>query len=320
MTSTVLRRPTLNAASPHPRLSALIERDMMGGHPDDPPRHHMTAAANPGTSRSLALALSAELLDDDNARTASPPRTTPKRPRTKPPEGRQHSAKPEPEPVPEAPMQRREDATVILLPPPDQMAPCPHLAEEAQAGTGVIEMAGPSQPSTALVTVAPPPGAPEPRGGRGDLLRHMRRTWMGSAFKSEPHCLLVATVRPAIGGTDTPEPRLNHPSMAAILNALGEVGAIFEVSAGTVGILLRAITLHQAVKIGEALAHAVDKRTAGGEGKPVLFSAGVAALYRDDDPVSVMLLAERCFAEALSRDASAVVGENNSDIRHMRLK
>lgn len=294
----------LRASRPRVRLADLVARDLMGAHPDDPPREHMAAAANPDTSQSLALALSEELIE--RPRTAHPRRRLRPEPAT---------AKPATAPTPHARAARPEKKSPsgharILLPPPHKMRP-------VDGPSVVIEMAGPRQVSTALSAVAPPPPPVVPDGRRGDLLRHMRRTWMGPAFNTTPHSLMVLTVRSALG-TDAAD--FSHPAAAAVLTALRELGQLFETGPNTAGVLLRGVTLHQSLRIGDALCSAVDRQTHGGESQPVLLSAGTAALYRDDDPVSVMLLAERCLAAAAARDASAVVGENAPNIRHMRLK
>lgn len=322
-----------------------MQRDLMAGGSGAAPREHMTAAANPSTSRSLAMALSAELLDDESAgragrsykrRKPEPAHTTEHEPaqRQAPDRAPERAQRPvrtatatasagracaERPTRHEAPSRRIETApAVIMLPPPS-----PKPEAEADAGESVIVLPGPVEPSRALVPVETKPLPPrrEPDGRKADLTRQLRRTWMSAAFKTKPHCLFVARLRPAMGElSGGAEALARHPSMLGITNALSELGAIYDLGAGTVALIVPGVTLHQTLRIGEAVGAAVDQRTSDGEGEPVLFSAGIAAMYRDDDPVTVMLVADRCLELACERDDSAVVGENDPAIRRARLR
>lgn len=110
------------------------------------------------------------------------------------------------------------------------------------------------------------------------------------------------------------------PAPAGVARALGEIAPLFRLEDGSLAVLMPGVTLHQALRIAQAARRAVDQSAGDGRSQPLFFGAGVAAYHREDDPVSVLCLAERCLDTARASDGSAVVSETDPAIRHARVR
>lgn len=161
-------------------------------------------------------------------------------------------------------------------------------------------------------------GVAEPASdGRRMLLRDARRTWMSSGFKRTPHAVLMLSLRLAR------VPSANTPAAAALLSRTGKgmrqavetLGPVYELTPCVYAVLLKENSLRQVVRIAEAIGVAMDKRSAENPLSPLLFSAGVAAIHRDDDPVAIVCLAEACLRTADTSETSRVVSESDPEVR-----
>ncbi|MEM8551390.1 MAG: hypothetical protein AAGF45_03360 [Pseudomonadota bacterium] len=142
------------------------------------------------------------------------------------------------------------------------------------------------------------------------FLTHMRRVWMSAPFKRQPHTILTVKVCPA--GAEADDGRSAQPTARALHKALSELAQPFWVAPDTLGMLLPGKSVRMAARIAEAVQKALDAQAVDA-GPRVRLVAGVAALHRDDDPVSAYLLAERCLERGARRGCAAVVTE--ADLR-----
>ncbi|WP_108660300.1 hypothetical protein [Acuticoccus kandeliae] len=151
----------------------------------------------------------------------------------------------------------------------------------------------------------------------GLLLRDVRRTWMGSAFKRAPSTVLLISVRLArVPGADSAaaatQLRRTHKALSI---ALADLGKTYAIAPYAIGLCLADKSLRHTGRIAEAVEKAVADQVKSHPDAPVIFSAGVATMHRDDDPSSVVCLAEHCLRLAESEDGPQVVLETDSRVR-----
>lgn len=144
---------------------------------------------------------------------------------------------------------------------------------------------------------------------RTDLLRHLRRIWMGAPFKRAPYSLIAATLSTGADGT-----KALARTLGALKDTLAGFGTVFDVGPTTIAVVMPNVALHQARKIAQAILAAIDER----EGR-LRFCAAVAALHRDGDPTALVCAAETCLGIALAAPCSTVVCETDPATRsHLR--
>ncbi|MEM7695680.1 MAG: hypothetical protein AAF318_14600 [Pseudomonadota bacterium] len=171
--------------------------------------------------------------------------------------------------------------------------------------------------STALRPVhtagAPPPTNP---CETGLLLRDLRRFWMSATFKKGAHTLVLAQLRLSrLPGAEGPEAAHQLARTArALQEALRDVGAVYALSDHGFAVLGKGVSLRKGERVAKAMMGAIDGR-AGKAPVPQIFSAGLAALHRDDDPVAILALANRCLTLARESHGSAIVCETDNRIR-----
>lgn len=146
---------------------------------------------------------------------------------------------------------------------------------------------------------------------RDEMMRDLRRVWMGSDFKRGTCSVLAASLRPA--GT---------PTLARTLEAmratLANYGKVYDVGPDMLAVIMPSVALHQAHKAARVIAAAIDARSAEQARGGLLIAAAVAALHRDEDPSTTVCLAENCLGMALASDRSRVVGETDPGVSRTR--
>ncbi|XWN29194.1 MAG: hypothetical protein ROR55_16965 [Devosia sp.] len=176
----------------------------------------------------------------------------------------------------------------------------------------------------ALVVGTDAASAPRPseraRFDRALLLRDTRRVWMRGTFKARPHALIIVSVRLArVPGANAPgAARLLAQSQAAVASAVKAIAPVYRFDEMAVAAILPEMSLRQAERICQAMRGAVAQRSAPHPSSPLIFSAGAAAIHRDEDPVNAVCLAERCYALAVRAGGSRVVSETDADVRRTR--
>lgn len=198
---------------------------------------------------------------------------------------------------------------------PNTAAPAPATAEAARA------------PASELPHAAAPPrkrgaaeGSEPVERPREALLRHIRRAWLGPAFKRAPHTVMVASVRldPGSNAGTPAATLLLARAHEAVGRALGEIGEVYAIGEFTHGLLLSGRGLPQAERIAETLADTVKACSADDPGTTVLAAAGLAALHRDEDPTTALCLAEHCLWIAELERESSAVSSNDPRVRQTR--